>query len=254
MKKQIFIFSLILVTFQCPGQTIVINEVCYSNKNILYDRDNDTPDWFELYNPGSSTINLADFKVIDDTSKSNWWKFPGYELKPGSYVVIFASDKDMRHNDEIHTSFKLGNMRESLFLINDQDEIIDEIDPQCVPTNCTLARFPDGSDNLIVMKPSPGTTNDNSEAITINFVKDNLTISAPAGLYDAPLTISLKNNNPGNVIMFTLNGKCRMKKLLFMRSDNLWRILTPAENRFADKPEEGFERGIRSSKPKSSGR
>ncbi len=244
MKKLFLIFLLFIAVYHCTGQ-IVINEVCYSNKNILFDRDNDTPDWFELYNPGSGPVNLADFKVTDDTSKSDYWRFPEYELGPGNYVVIFASDKDIRNHEEIHTDFKLGNMRESLYLISKTDEIIDEINPQCVPTNCTLARFPDGSAFLVVMKPSPGRTNDHSEKITVNFLKDSLTVSSPGGLYDAPLTVSLTNSQPGNVIMYTLNGKVPDEESSIYNEPLFMEDITPHENRFADEPDEGNEPGNR---------
>ena len=45
------------------AQDIIINEVIYSNKAILTDGDNDTPDWIEIYNRGDKIINLEDYQL-----------------------------------------------------------------------------------------------------------------------------------------------------------------------------------------------
>jgi len=195
MRPRLIIFAVILIPIQCLAQNLVIYEVCYSNKNILYDKDNDTPDWFELYNQGSHHMDLVEYKVTDDTSKSQFWHFPECRIEPGAYIVVFASGKDIKKKDQMHTDFKLGNMRESLFLIDHNGNIADEIKPVCIPTDHTIARFPDGTGNLVVMKPSPGITNNNSEIITVNYNKDELIINYPGGMYDSPVSVTLSNNH-----------------------------------------------------------
>ncbi len=240
MKHRLIILAIILVPLQCLAQNLIINEVCYSNKNILYDKDEDTPDWFELYNQGSHHVDLADFEITDDTSKSRYWQFPEVRLEPGTYIVVFASGKDIKKKEQMHTDFKLGNMRESLFLIDSDGNIADEVKPVCIPTNHTIARFPDGTGNLVVMKPSPGITNDNSEVVAVDYQIDELRIDYPGGMYDSPISVSLANKYPGNVIMYTLDGDLPDEESLIYENPIRMEDISREANRFANKAEDGI--------------
>ena len=84
----IFLFEIIL------GQHIQINEIVSSNGSNLFDEDGDTPDWIELYNPHEATVDLGGFGISDDPDELAKWTFPEITLDPGSFLVVFASDKD----------------------------------------------------------------------------------------------------------------------------------------------------------------
>jgi hypothetical protein len=93
--KPTFIFLLTLfVPFSALAQDVVINELMSSNKSAILDEDGDSPDWFELYNPGSTEVFLGSFGISDDTSDFFKWVIPEINLGPQEYLLVFASGKD----------------------------------------------------------------------------------------------------------------------------------------------------------------
>ncbi len=81
----------------CPdqyGQDIVINEVMSDNDFTIKDGLTNYSDWIELYNRGSSLVNLKNYYLSDDLANLKKWKMPDYSLGPGEFQLIFASDKD----------------------------------------------------------------------------------------------------------------------------------------------------------------
>ncbi|MCU0643198.1 MAG: CotH kinase family protein [bacterium] len=67
-----------------------------SNSTTITDEDGDYPDWIELYNHGSDTINLNGYGLSDDENDPFKWVFPKAIIQPQGYLLIFASDKDRR--------------------------------------------------------------------------------------------------------------------------------------------------------------
>ena len=59
----IFLFFTVQNIF---SQTLIINESMSKNFNALYDEDNDTPDWIEIYNKADTSINVENYSLSDD--------------------------------------------------------------------------------------------------------------------------------------------------------------------------------------------
>jgi hypothetical protein len=53
-----------------------ISEFLASNKNGLLDENGDTSDWIELYNDGTSTVDLTGWTITDDAGTPGKWVFP----------------------------------------------------------------------------------------------------------------------------------------------------------------------------------
>ncbi|NQV50150.1 MAG: CotH kinase family protein [Candidatus Marinimicrobia bacterium] len=87
-----------ILSVLCPvivlGQALVINEVVSSNHSSAFDEDGDTPDWIELYNPGSSAVDLNGYGISDDSSDPFQFTFRDGSLPPAGHLLIFASEKD----------------------------------------------------------------------------------------------------------------------------------------------------------------
>jgi len=128
-------------------------------------QDNGTfPDWIELYNAGSETVDLAGFWMTDDLSDIFNWQIPdGVTVGAGQYVVIFADDDT--EQGEYHASFQLdqlGGEDIGLFGLNvDDNPLIDSVsDFGLLAEDESLARQPDGSDNWQpTAAPTPGVSN-----------------------------------------------------------------------------------------------
>jgi len=86
-------------------------------------------DWVELYNAGSSTIDLAGYGLSDDPQSPRQWQFPaGTRIKAGEYLVVYLSARDQvdRYN-KIHTNFKMSCVEpETLTLCRPDGTIIDK--------------------------------------------------------------------------------------------------------------------------------
>ena len=50
-----------------------INESMSKNFNALYDEDNDTPDWVEIYNKADTSINVENYSLSDDVNELDKW-------------------------------------------------------------------------------------------------------------------------------------------------------------------------------------
>lgn len=75
---------------------IVINEGSNRNYSSIADEDGEFPDWIELYNAGSSTVQLLNYTLTDDATVPNKWALPNIELLPQEYKVVFCSGKDRK--------------------------------------------------------------------------------------------------------------------------------------------------------------
>ena len=110
-----------------------ITEFLASNDDTLEDFEGDSSDWIEVYNPSSSSVSLEGLYLTDDNDELTKWQFPaGASIGGGSYLVVFASDKDtLAPNGELHTNFKISTDGEYLGLVAaDGLTVIDEYSPE----------------------------------------------------------------------------------------------------------------------------
>ncbi|MBN1351127.1 CotH kinase family protein [candidate division KSB1 bacterium] len=90
-----FILLMLCVSF-ATAQHLRINEVMSANVTTLEDSDGEYPDWIELFNAGQQRIILKNFGLSDDRESPLKWQFPDIRLEPGSFLLVFASGKDVR--------------------------------------------------------------------------------------------------------------------------------------------------------------
>lgn len=115
------------------ASALVISEFMASNDGTLLDAEGDDSDWIEIFNSGSTTVDLTGLHLTDDAGNLDRWEFQtGTMLEPGAFLVVFASDKDTVFNGtEQHTDFKLSAGGEYLALVDtDGVSIIDDFSPE----------------------------------------------------------------------------------------------------------------------------
>ncbi|MHC4864699.1 MAG: lamin tail domain-containing protein [Planctomycetota bacterium] len=105
---------------------LVISEFMASNDSTLEDpcHSGDFPDWLEIYNPTDTTIDLsgwylANWKIGNPDPNLRDWQFPDVGIGPGEFLVIFASDNDIRDPNApyLHTNFKLSKDGECVAVV-----------------------------------------------------------------------------------------------------------------------------------------
>jgi hypothetical protein len=94
-----------------------INELMSINKGYLEDPDDPDkyPDWFEIYNPGTTTVNMGGMFITDTMYNTKKWRVPeGVTIAPGSYLIFWADAQP--EQGSMHTSFVIDSSGEELAL------------------------------------------------------------------------------------------------------------------------------------------
>ena len=157
------------IVSKIPQSSIVINELMASNSSSIQDPFGEYDDWIELYNPTSTTVDLSDWHITDNSANLTKWKIPnGNLLAPNSYLIIWA-DEDSSQNTKtsLHANFKLSTTGERLILINNNKAIEDEITFPAQKTNVAYARSPNGF-GLFAFQEATFSQNNNSETTVQN--------------------------------------------------------------------------------------
>jgi hypothetical protein len=141
---------------------LVINELMASNHRTLEDPDEpgEFPDWIELYNGTTGTIDLGGMYLSDEFQNLTKWQIPsGVSIEPGQYLIFYA-DGDVTQG-VYHTNFQLSVNGEMVVLVdNDGKTIIDSILFDGQLEDVSYGRFSDGGDSWGFQNPTPGLPND----------------------------------------------------------------------------------------------
>ena len=116
MKKLYFIFALIISS--AFADELLITEFMAKNDSTFTNQAGNFYDWIEIYNAGTSEVDLAAWFLTDDQANLQKWEFPSTNINAGAYMLVFASDNDKRKSgEELHTNFKLSSSGEFLALV-----------------------------------------------------------------------------------------------------------------------------------------
>ncbi|MDP4642817.1 MAG: lamin tail domain-containing protein [Opitutales bacterium] len=99
---------------------VVISEFMAKNDETLIDGDGNYSDWIELYNTGSTTVDLTGWYLSDDALDLTQWTFPSKSIAAGEFLIVFASGQTTAGYTDgggyLHTNFKLSGSGESVVL------------------------------------------------------------------------------------------------------------------------------------------
>lgn len=168
-------FALFLFSQSVSAQ-LFINEWMASNDDIIADNFGEYDDWIEIYNAGSTDIDLADYYITDDPLEPTMWQIPTSNstlttVPAGGFLLLWA-DNDTDQGEH-HVGFKLSANGEQILLYQaDGTTLIDEVifGPQA--SNTSSGRTPDGTDNIeVFISPTPAESNSNAGSqVTYNAV------------------------------------------------------------------------------------
>ncbi|NIP27675.1 MAG: hypothetical protein GWN67_24355 [Phycisphaerae bacterium] len=125
-------FAMLANNWKMVESHLVISEFMARNSITLMDKDNESSDWIEIYNPTDTTANLDGWSLTDNDSDLTMWQFPdGLDIKPGEFLLVFASGKDISDPNELHTNFELDQDGDYLALVaNEGNTIVHEYTPE----------------------------------------------------------------------------------------------------------------------------
>jgi len=147
-----------------PG--MCINEFMAKNDSTISDEAGEFDDWVEIFNTGSSEVNLTGLFLTDDLSQPIKWAFPDISLKPGEFLLVWT-DNDPEQGS-LHTNFKLSASGEQLGLFRQVDQnsfLLDSLSFTSQSGEFSCGRYPDGKDGFLLLPPTPGKSNISSTGI-----------------------------------------------------------------------------------------
>jgi hypothetical protein len=89
----IFLF-LLIITFNNSFSQVVINEISAANYSEIKGPDGEFKDWIELYNAGSTVVDLTGYSITDDQNDPSKFTFQSGKIQPGDYQLIYASNNN----------------------------------------------------------------------------------------------------------------------------------------------------------------
>ncbi|MFO1458695.1 MAG: putative Ig domain-containing protein [Verrucomicrobiota bacterium] len=191
-----------------PVTRIRINEVMSSNFETLADFEGDPEDWIEFVNPTADPINLAGAGLTDDPTLPFKWTFPAITIAPGGYLVVFASEQDLRTVGpglSLHTNFKISSGGETLVLTAPGGGTVDQIVVPALTKDVSFGRLSPSGSSLRYFKPAtPGSANIGPGFEGI-MPKPSLTVNP--GYFATPVAVNATlNGASGATLRFTTNG------------------------------------------------
>lgn len=210
-KKTILLTAFVLTTtFASPVSTkaqVIINELMQSNIDCVMDDINEFPDsWVELYNSGTTAVNLNTLSISDENDPNKAWSLPNKTLQPGSYILVYCDKEEQG----LHTPFRLESGKGCAVYLFSNGELIDKVEglkKQPAP-NIAYGRKTDGSDSWGYMAtPTPAAANCGSTCKDI-LGAPVFSVKGKVMRNGKPfsLTLSLPEGSEGAEIRYTTDG------------------------------------------------
>lgn len=152
-----------LPTIEAPP--LVINEFLAKNDAFNADANGEFDDWVEIYNYGTTIVQLDGFYLSDDEAEPTKFALPtGQGIEAGGYILVWCDGEAAPDsNGDLHTSFKLDKKGEVIYLTYSDGEAVGQADAvqwnadQAADT--AAARVPDGTKNWVLQAPTPESSN-----------------------------------------------------------------------------------------------
>jgi hypothetical protein len=141
--------------------SLAINEVMPENKAACADPFGEYDDWFEIYNGGSSDVDLEGYYVSDDSTLPMKVQLSAGLTVPAHGVKLFWADEQVQGTD--HVNFKLEKNGEEIVLSDPDGTLVDMVTFGAATEDSSFARLPDGTgDMALCAHPTCGELNGES--------------------------------------------------------------------------------------------
>lgn len=203
MKKKLHLLLVSLLLPLISFSQVVINEICIGNGSTITNFPNEYEDWIELYNGGSSAVNLNGYSISDNILLPKKWVFPNVSIPAKGYLMIWASEKDLKKSiDTLHTNFKISD-NEPLVLYSNTNTLLDSKIILDTKLDHSFGRTSDGLTTWGFFDiPTPKKSNNTATSFA-TYNKDTLQFSHSAGFYNSAIQVSVTG---GNTIRYTTDG------------------------------------------------
>lgn len=139
---------------------LVINEIMPANIDMFLDPSMNYGSWIELYNPGSTDINISGWYLSNDSLDTKQCPLgtSSRNVKAGKYLTLWFGHKDDYCQQQVEFSLDYDG---GLIILSDKEgNPVCQAEYQTVPARISWARKKDGGDEWgLTGDPTPGKTN-----------------------------------------------------------------------------------------------
>lgn len=175
MKKSLCLVALLIACYYNPTKAqLLINELMASNETTIANELGEYEDWIEIYNAGTSDIDLGGYYISDDPMLPTLWQIPTTNASlttvPAQGFLLLWADKNVMAG-ALHLDIKLGSGGEALLLVDpDGVTIVDQVTFGPQSTDVSYGRTNDGEANFQQFtNPTPNAPNDASTASNLTY-------------------------------------------------------------------------------------
>ncbi len=178
----LMVAAMLPLFFACDSEpaadssALVVSEVVSSNKRSLVDEALGTPDWIELYNSGSTPLDLTGYGISDNMRDLHKFVVPeGTVIGAGEYLVLYAMSASDEAPNPLVTNFGLSKSGDYLFITDAFFGLIAQMEIPVLYTDVSYARAADGTYGYSGV-PTPGAVNSGELYMTLDgvFAAQNL--------------------------------------------------------------------------------
>ncbi len=187
---------------------LIINEIMQSNIDCVMDDINEFPDsWVELYNAGSTAVNLDQYKLGITDNPDEAWQLPSRTIGSHQYFLLYCDKEDTG----LHAPYRIDSGKSDGIWLFQNGKVADSVlklKKQPAP-NIAYGRKDDGGEKWgYQATPTPGKANCGK---LCSELLGNPVFSSPGKVLKVGkavrLTISLPEGAPeGTVIRYTTDG------------------------------------------------
>ena len=153
-------FAAFLAAHPAPASDIVISEALCSNSLVRFGEAQQSSDFIEIENRGSSAVNIGGYGLTDNAGNPAKFRFPDMTLGPGERVLVLAAGADAPADSQHLTApFRLSRTGTTLALFDAEGSCSTGISSEkCRRTSLWAALA--GSTNIVYFStPTPGAAN-----------------------------------------------------------------------------------------------
>lgn len=206
-KRRLLLLAWLAVGQLAFSQAIFINEFLASNSSGAVDEAGQHEDWVELFNAGTTAVDLGGMFLTDDLGQPNKWKIPTTNpalttIPPGGYLLFWLDGEPAQ--GILHANFKLSAGGEDLGLLAANGSQIDALSFGPQTANVSYGRSSDGgNDYQFFTTPTPFAPNSGTP---VGSFAQAPTVSVGGGFFTANFDLELASQTPNATIRYTLDG------------------------------------------------
>jgi hypothetical protein len=203
MKKLLLLLFTSFAAISTDAQ-LSINEFLASNSITNSDNNGDFDDWIEIYNAGSTPVDLGGYYITDDPLDLQKFQIPAGSssittVPANGFILIWCDEEGTQ--GPMHANFKLSATGEFIGLSDPNQILLDSLTFGAQTPDISQGLATDGGTTWMAFSsPTPAATN-----VTVGLLPQSL--SSNFCLYPSPATDRIASTDGQSFSVLSLTGQ-----------------------------------------------